>query len=281
MIIAILVVLGLILGSFINAYVWRVHEQDEESGKKKPDKQYLESLSVKRGRSMCPSCRHPLALPDLIPVLSWLALRGKCRYCHKPISVQYPLVELATAGLFTASYIWWPEDLNGGQVAVFCLWLALLVGLVALTVYDLRWYLLPNRIMRPLGALAALLACVEVAVAAHPLTAVLNTALAVLVGGGLFYALFQISDGKWIGGGDVKLGALLGLVLATPGRSVLMIFLASLIGSLISLPLLASHKLKPKSTVPFGPMLIAAAVITMLFGHAILDWYQRTFFPGF
>ncbi len=81
---------------------------------------------------MCPHCKHRLVAIDLVPVLSWLTLGGKCRYCHKSISVQYPLVELATALLFVASYIWWPVPVSGVQIAIFALWLVLLVGLLAL-----------------------------------------------------------------------------------------------------------------------------------------------------
>jgi prepilin signal peptidase PulO-like enzyme (type II secretory pathway) len=150
---------------------------------------------------------------------------------------------------------------------------------MALTVYDLRWKLLPDKLMRPLYPLALILAIVEAARASRPAAAVLNTALAVLVGGGVFYLLYQVSKGKWIGGGDVKLGFLLGLIMATPGRSVLLIFLASLLGTLISLPLLASKRLNRHSTIPFGPFLILAAVVVQLFGQVMLDWYQRTFFP--
>ena len=136
MIIAILAVVGLILGSFVNALVWRMHE----------------GLSVAHGRSMCPHCKHTLAARDLVPVFSWLMLRGKCRYCKKPISPQYPLVELATSGLFVASYIWWPSVFTGSQEAIFVLWLAILVGLVALAVYDIKWFLLPNKLIYPLSA---------------------------------------------------------------------------------------------------------------------------------
>lgn len=226
---------------------------------------------------MCPRCHHELAAKDLIPVVSWLSLRGKCRYCQQPISAQYPVVELATAGLFVASYLWWPQTLAGAHVVTFGLWLALLTGLMALLVYDARWYLLPNRIMYPLGALAAVLACVVAAQAAHPWQAVLNTVLAVGVGGGIFYLLFQVSGGKWIGGGDVKLGWLLGLVAATPARGLLLIFMAAVGGSLISVPLLASGRLKRDSMIPFGPFLIVAAIIVQLFGAGILRWYQHVF----
>lgn len=279
MIYVILLLLGLCLGSFVNAFVWRLHEQELESIKKKPSKKYLKQLSISKGHSMCPHCKHALATKDLLPVLSWLSLKGKCRYCTKPISAQYPLVELAMTGLFITSYIWWPVTFNATQIMLFILWLTLSVGLLALTVYDLHWKLLPNKIIYPLGAVAIISAVVTVISATHPLKALLNEVLAVFIGGGIFYVLFQVSNGKWIGGGDVKLGWLLGLVVGTPARSLLVIFLASFLGSLISIPLLASHRLKRTSTIPFGPFLIVAAIIVQLFGHSILFLYQRTFFP--
>jgi prepilin signal peptidase PulO-like enzyme (type II secretory pathway) len=268
MIVAVLIVLGLCFGSFVNALVWRVHEQAKR-GKK------ARELSILHGRSMCPDCRHELRARDLIPVFSWLFLRGKCRYCSKPISWQYPLVEAGTSGLFLISYLCWPAAFTGPQIALFGLWLAILVGLMALTVYDLRWMLLPNRIIHPVMALATIQAVIRVADAAQPWQALVNELLAVIIGGGIFYLLYQLSNGKWIGGGDVRLGWLLGLTAATPARSVLFIFLGALGGSLISLPLLASHKLKRGSVIPFGPFLILGAIIVQLFGGDILDWYRH------
>lgn len=270
MIIIVLTVVGLCLGSFVNALVWRLHEQ---AGGGKENK----NLSIVKGRSMCPACRHGLAGKDLVPVLSWLALRGKCRYCGKPISAQYPIVELGLAILFVASYLWWPIVFDTAQTAVFGLWLALLTGLIALLVYDARWFLLPNRLIYPLGGLAAVQALIVIATADKPLTVLLNMILAVAVGGGIFYLLFQASKGKWIGGGDVKLGWLLGLVAATPARAILFIFIGALLGSLVSLPLLAAKRLKRTSVIPFGPFLIIGAIVTVLFGADILRWYQQTF----
>lgn len=261
MIVVILAVVGLCLGSFVNALVWRMHE----------------GLSVAHGRSMCPHCKHALGVLDLIPVISWLALRGKCRYCAKSISIQYPLVELIAASSFVASYIWWPVALSGPERAVFALWLVLLTGLIALAVYDLRWFMLPNRLIYPLTAVALAQAIVVISNDSRQAAAFLGLLLAVLIGGGIFYILFQASKGKWIGGGDVKLGALLGLIVATPGKAILFIFFGSLLGSVVSLPLLANKSLKRTSIIPFGPFLIAGAFITVLFGGDILHWYQRAF----
>ena len=232
------------------------------------------------GRSMCPDCKHQLAAKDLVPVLSWVSLSGKCRYCSKPISAQYPIVELATSGLFVLSYLYWPTHIAGAQLAIFVLWLLLLVGFMALTVYDLMWFLLPNRIVYPLGVVAGILALVQIGSNPRPGHALVTTLLGVAVGGGIFYLLFQVSKGKWIGGGDVKLGWLLGLVVASPARSFLFLFLAALAGTFASVPLLLTGKIKRSAVIPFGPFLIAGAIITMLFGESILHWYQHTVLLG-
>ncbi len=279
MIIAILIVTGLCFGSFVNALVWRLREQSKEGHKKLPNKKYLKQLSVSKGRSMCIDCKHELGAKDLLPIVSWLSLKGKCRYCSKPISWQYPVVEAATAILFVVSYQYWPATLTGAHIVSFVTWLALIVGFMALIVYDLRWLLLPNRIVWPLGVLAGFMASIGIATSPHPFRAAFDVVLAVAVGGGIFYMLFQVSSGKWIGGGDVKLGWVLGLVAATPARALLLIFVASILGSLISLPLLAAKRLKPASVIPFGPFLIVAGIVVQLFGHTILYWYQRTFLP--
>lgn len=277
MVIVALVVFGLCLGSFVNALVWRLREQELQAIKKKPDAEYATKLSITRGRSMCPHCKHELAATDLIPVLSWLALRGKCRYCAKPIAAEYPLVELSTAAAFAASYVWWPTEITGIEWVQFVLWLSALVALMALLVYDVHYKLLPDRIMAVVGALGGVYVVIAITQASEPLQQLLATILAVAVGGGIFYGLFQISDGKWIGGGDVKLGWVIGLFVGSPALSFLVIFVASLLGTAASLPLLVSKRLSRASTIPFGPYLIVATVIAMLFGQVILDWYQNTF----
>jgi len=160
-----LIVLGFCFGSFDNALTWRLRELS------KPKKQRVASvaeLSIAKGRSMCPNCQHTLAWYDLVPVVSWLSVAGRCRYCHMPIAVQYPLVELATARLFVLSYHYWPLPIEGSQLAAFVIWLLLLIGLMALLVYDLRWMLLPNKLVYPLTGLAAASALVGIASAVGP-----------------------------------------------------------------------------------------------------------------
>ncbi len=275
MIFAALTLLGLCLGSFVNALVWRLHQQALPASKR-IKKVSSEELSIAKGRSVCTHCGHTLRAQDLIPVLSWLSLHGKCRYCKGSISWQYPAVELTTAALFIFSYVAWPEELKGLEMASFGLWLVCLTGLMALLVYDLRWMLLPNRIIFPLYAVAAAFVLVNVGIeqSAQPLLGALG---GVVVGGGIFYLLFQVSQGSWIGGGDVKLGFLIGAFLLSPLEAAVMLFIASLLGTLLTVPLLASKKLNRKSRIPFGPFLIVGGIITMLYGVDLLDWYTSLF----
>jgi leader peptidase (prepilin peptidase)/N-methyltransferase len=273
MIIVVLLVFGLIFGSFVNALVWRFHEQEELAGKKgKNAQKRLRELSMLHGRSMCSNCGHELAAKDLVPLFSWLWLRGTCRYCHVRIQ-DNPLVEVATALLFAASYIWWPLDFHGANVLLFIIWLVFVVAFVALTVYDIRWFLLPNRIVFPLIVLAV----VQVSIAAisnQDWRVALNAILGSVVLAGLFYLLFQLSNGAWIGGGDVKLAIVLGLLAGTPLKALLLLFLASVIGTIVSIPQLVKGKRGLQAKIPFGPFLIAATGITVLFGQSIIDWYS-------
>lgn len=260
MIVLIVAIVGLALGSFVNALVWR--------------------LRTKRNwvseRSMCPHCKYELAAKDLIPVLSWLSLRGKCRYCKKPISAQYPAVELLTMILFISSYLFWPYELVGlVAVCAFVVWLACLVVLIGLLVYDLKWMLLPNNLVATLTGLSVIYACLLAAtVSWRQLFISLGSGLLFF---GLFWVLFQVSSGKWIGGGDVKLAFPLGVLVGGFAEVFLLIFLASLIGTLYVLPGLASKNIKAKSKLPFGPLLIIATVIVVLFGHSLIQWYMNDF----
>jgi len=274
LIVLMLVVLGLSFGSFVNALTWRLHEQEgllqKKSGRDK--KAMLKKLSILQGRSMCPSCKHELAAKDLIPVASWVFLRGKCRYCGRPISRQYPSVELIVAALFIISYLLWPAGMHGLGLVQFCFWLAFLVGFAALAVYDLKWFLLPDKIVFPLVGLAIVELLVALIFFHTGWQALWASVWGVLIASGIFFVLYQVSDGTWIGGGDVKLGLVLGILVGGPLRSLLLLFVASLLGTLVSLPLLMLGKAGRKTLIPFGPFLIAAAIIIALFGGHFVDW---------
>lgn len=262
-----LFLLGLCLGSFANALIWRLHIQSKAKSKK---------YSISKGRSMCPSCKHDLSAKDLVPVLSWLSLRGKCRYCHKPISGQYPLVELTTGVLFVSSYIFWPTELDtASQTLNFTVWLVSLVGLVALFVFDLRYTLLPNRIVFPLILLSIGTVLIS-SIIENSSQPIIGACLGALVGGGVFHILFELSGGKWIGGGDVKLGYLLGLLLGSAGLSFLMLFTASLLGTIFVLPQIIKGNYHPKTKIPFGPFLIIASILAKFFGQTIIDAYTSS-----
>lgn len=274
MIIVILALFGLCLGSFVNALVWRVHEQEKGQRAKGKD------LSILRGRSICPHCRHTLYTKDLFPLFSWLSLSGHCRYCGRHISWQYPLVEASTAVVFVFSYFYWPYPLHGGQWLIFITWLIVSVGLMALLVYDLLWMLLPNRILYPtlLVALAGRISYL-VFYQQDKLHSLVLLGLSIAVSSGLFWLLFVLSKGRWIGYGDVRLGLITGVVLARPSLSVLMIFLASVLGTIFILPSLASGRTKMASKIPFGPFLIAGTFIALLIGPPLVDWYSQVLIP--
>lgn len=273
MVTALLVVFGLIFGSFVNALVWRLHEQAKLAGKKsKAAVKRRAALSMTKGRSMCPECGHELAAKDLVPVLSWLWLRGKCRYCGARIP-DSPLVELLTGLLFAVSYVSWPHTFHGVGLFEFIVWLAFLVGFVALAVYDLRWFLLPDKIVFPLTGLA-IVQVVTVAAWTHSV----STLWLPLAGGalifGLFWILYQVSRGSWIGGGDVKLAFTLGLLAGTPFRALTVIFFASLVGTLFSVPELVKGREGLTHRIPFGPSLLLATIVVVLYGDRIATWYQ-------
>lgn len=272
MILLILILLGLCFGSFVNALVWRVHTQAKASTSKRQRKE----LSIIHGRSMCVHCKHELTVLDLIPVFSWLWLRGKCRYCKKAISWQYPVVEVATAAVFVVSYLFWPSDLqSAGAWLLFITWLASSVGLTALLVYDLRWMLLPSKILYPafFVALAGRLGYI-VFFAQGKAHSFWLLVFSLVISSGIFWLMFQVSKGGWIGYGDVRLGLITGTLLADPAKSAAMIFIASLLGSIVALPGLITGKKNLSSKLPYGPFLIVATSIMVLFGTSILDWYK-------
>lgn len=272
MIIFILFMAGLMIGSFVNAWTWRLHEQESIKASKNPDKKYLARLSIQKGRSMCTKCKHELAAIDLVPVLSWLYLGGKCRYCHQSIDYDNPSLEIIAPALLIASYIWWPHGFKGLGLYYFSFWLAFLVAFIALATYDKRWYVLPDNIIKPLVILAFVQMLGAILFWHAGLHSIVTAFWGVLVSSGLFYLIFVISKEQWIGGGDVKLGVVLGILLGGPAMSLLMLFIASTLGSLVGVPLLMAGKRNVR--LPFGPFLLVATFIVTLFGSSIINWYK-------
>ncbi len=277
----ILFILGLGLGSFVNALVWRLHEQGIGKRQQATGKRNLNhgDLSILKGRSMCPNCRHQLSALDLVPVISWILLKGHCRHCGKTISKQYPAVELAMGFIFALSYIFWPAAPHfNGQWLLLATWLTASVGLMGLAVYDIRWMILPNKIIYPTLAVAAAGRAVYIGVfQGRPGHAVWLWALSVAIASGIFYILYTFSQGKWIGFGDVRLGLVTGTLLSDPYKSLGMIFVSSLLGTLFVLPHLITNKKTMASKTPYGPFLIAATGIFVVFGDSLITWYKNLF----
>lgn len=281
-----LVLVGACLGSFAGATVWRLRARQLEVDKKNKEpydhKEYqrLKKLNGKKplqDRSQCLECGYELKWYDLIPIVSWLSLRGKCRACKHRIGWFEPLMEVGMVAFFVLSYVLWPGGVQTGlEIAHFSLWLAAGVAMAILFAYDAKWFLLPDVATVALGVIG--LAIVGVSAAeTQDIGGTLLTAIgSVGVLGGLYAVLFAVSQGRWVGFGDVKLGAVLGLVLVDWQLAAIALFMANLIGCLIVIPLLATKKVKRNSHIPFGPMLIAGAIVAWFVGWHVLNWYLAT-----
>ena len=242
--------LGLVVGSFLNALIYRIHSGE----------------SIAAGRSKCPHCQHSLTIKDLVPVLSFVWLRGHCRYCRQAIAWQYPVVEAVTALLF-----WLAFSVNlqlyptNWELVAHCFRdFLVLSALVVVFVYDLKWMLIPDSVVLPV---------VVVTVIINLLLgqSLLQLLLSLAIGFGFFAIQYYFSGGTWIGGGDLRLGLLMGAVLAWPNLLVA-IFLAYIVGATVSVGLLLTKKVNRKTEVPFGVFLAPATVVALLWGSQLLNW---------
>lgn len=247
---------GLLIGSAVNAIVWRLY-----TGK-----------SWTRGRSMCPDCKHVLAAKDLIPVLSWVFLKGRCRYCKEKIHWQYPVVELSTAFLYGLSYVALAPD---GVLAwvFFLVWIIMLTMMLIMAVCDLRWLILPNKIMYPL-LIVALARLILVAITIHGAQQWLGPVEAMAFAGCGFLILASLKNGSMMGVGDVKLAAFMGLLLGI-SKLALAMLLAFNAAAIVSIALIALKIRKRNDLIPFGPFLIGATIIAYLYGGQIIHWYLQ------
>jgi leader peptidase (prepilin peptidase)/N-methyltransferase len=239
---------GLIVGSFLNVVVYRLPRGE----------------SLMRPRSRCPSCGTQLRTVDNIPVVSWLALRGRCHHCGAPVSARYPLVELATGALYVAVVA--TQD----DAARIVLGLLLVTALVPITLIDLDHRIIPNRITGP-AAIAAL-----IAVAALDTDFLLEAVLAAVGGGGFFFVAAVLYP-RGMGMGDVKLAGMLGLYL---GRAVAPAILIALIaGVVLGAAIIARKGAKEgrKTAVPFGPFLALGGMVAFFVGDELVDAYLDTF----
>ena len=242
-------VLGAVFGSFINAAVFRLYK----------------GMSIVHGRSGCTRCSYQLQWYDLIPIGSFIRLRGMCRQCQKPIPLDYVLVELIMAVLFLFATWLWHENTNS------VLWLirdlSAISILVFLFVYDFKYYLIPDSVSLPAIALFFLINVIL----GIPWYNLLG---AMAIGFGFFAWQYVVSKGKWIGGGDLRFGALMGALLGWPVIFV-GLFLAYIIGSIIAIGLLISGKKQLGNKVPFATFLSVATLISLWYGQPLLNRYLQ------
>lgn len=275
--------LGLCFGSFAGATVWRLRARqlvaDRASGEDVDSKELkkllpLTKVSFAKDRSKCLHCGYELRWYDLIPLVSWVSLKGRCRQCRHKIGNFEPIIEISMAAFFVASFLLWPLPLvESVAIAHFILWLIAGVLFGILFAYDAKWFLLPDVVNFSLVAVGVLVSAVVIIQAPDMFGAFLSVLASVGVMGGLYLLIYLVSKGNWVGFGDVKLGLGLGLLLADWQLAVVALFAANLVGSLVVLPGVISGKLRSKSQVPFGPLLIVGAIIGKLFGAAIIEFY--------
>ncbi len=241
--------LGLIVGSFLNVVVLR----------------YGTGLSVVRGRSRCFSCDHVLTVRDLVPLFSYLLSMGRCRYCGSRISLQYPLVELSTAILWTLVIMWYAPLVLNVPTMLSITGLLIFVSLcVAIAVYDLRHKLIPD-VFSYTAAGAAL-----VYVVGYMDPMILFWHLVAATGAFLFfYVLWRVSSGTWMGLGDGKLAISTGLLLGPSGALAALLF-AFWSGAIISLVIIIVRRLAGapstvtmKSEIPFAPFIIVGTLVCL------------------
>lgn len=256
-------VFGLIVGSFLNCVIYRLEEE----------KSFL------KGRSFCPACKKELAWFDLIPVLSFAFLRGRCRYCRARVSWQYPLVELTVGIIFFSLYRWLFSFVDFSLINFFNLFYYWTVSafLVVIFVYDLKHYVVPNitiysaivisLLWRLIGWLAFDLST------GLEFLKVIGIALIPVI---FFLLIVLLSRGKWMGEGDISIVFLMGLILGWPGILVALA-VAFYGGAIIGLGLIALGRKKFKSAVPFAPFLIIGTFLALFWQAQLIDWYQALF----
>ena len=249
---AIVAFLGLAIGSFLNVVIHRL-----------PRNQSLVSPG-----SRCPSCGYALGAADNVPVLSYLFLGGRCRKCRTSISIRYPIVELLTGALFVICYFVF------GWTALLAVRLLFLSAMIALFAIDLEHYLLPDAITLP-GIVVGLIA------SAFLPPGFMSALLGTLLGGGVLWAVgeayYRYSGQEGMGGGDVKMLAMIGAFLGWQQVIVTLVF-SSIAGSIIGLLVIAFKRGGLKHALPYGTFLALAAVFASLWGEQLVTWYTGLYY---
>jgi leader peptidase (prepilin peptidase) / N-methyltransferase len=274
--IAIAAVLGLVVGSFLNVVILRLPKRLEAQWQREAqDVLGMEAEEsplppgVVREPSHCPHCKHPLAASDNIPLFSWLFLRGRCRYCKAPISIQYPLIELLT-GALSAIVVWKFGPSLASVAGLFFTWV-----LVTASGIDFRTQLLPDQLTLPLLWVGLLLSLFHLFV--EPKAAILGAAIGYMSLWSVYW-LFKLLTGKeGMGFGDFKLLGALGAWMG-PASLLPVILLSSLVGALIGGALIAMRKHGREVPMPFGPFIAMAGWIWFVAGDYL--WRAYMSFSG-
>jgi prepilin signal peptidase PulO-like enzyme (type II secretory pathway) len=257
-------ILGAVVGSFLNVVILRLKTKEP----------------ILKDRSHCPFCKEKLAWQELIPILSFFLQKGRCKQCNKKISIQYPLVEFFTGLIFLLIFNFqfsiFNQLLNLQFLISTIFWLLISCFLLIIFVYDLKYYLVPDKIIYPAIIVAGIWRLISNIFIQDTKYEIPNTIYAALIGGGFFLIIVLISRGKWMGIGDIKIGVLMGLLLGLP-QVFTALFLAFLSGAVVSIILLTLKRKTLKSEIPFGPFLTTATFITLLWGDVLMRWYLNLF----
>lgn len=243
---------GLSVGSFLNVVILRFETIE----------------SIIKTRSHCPHCKKQLPWYDLVPFFSYLILAGRCRWCKKNISLQYPVVEAVTAAIFVLIYLQY-------SISWESFFLVLISSLlIVVAVYDWLHMEIPDILIYSGAVFASALIIYNLwqIQSLADLNYWLSYVYALLIGAGFFGFLVLVSRQKWMGWGDVMLAGLMGLILGYPNILVAL-FLAFLLGSLVSLILIITKQKTIKDAVPFGPFLVIATFIALFWGNEIMNYY--------
>ena len=246
-------VFGACIGSFLNVIICRVPEKK----------------SILRDRSHCPQCKEFIKWYDLLPILSFFILRGRCRKCKKKISWQYPLVEFFTAISFV--FVAWHFNFVFDN-PFFYRDLIFVAALIVVFVTDWRFSLILDAVVWPMLVFSFIFNIFFLSNSEDVLFNVMMIGGAALLAGGFFLLQYLVSRGKWIGFGDIKLGLLMGAMLGWPNILVALYF-AYVLGAIVMLILMVFKKKKMKEQVAFGTFLSIGTIIALFYGEQIINWY--------
>ncbi len=240
-----------------------------------------------KSRSKCDSCHRKLQPIDLIPLFSWLFLRGRCRRCHSSVSWVYPATELLMAGLMLISWRFFPfkivleNNWDFRALTLFMIWIFGLVLMLILSLIDIKKMLLPYKFLIPLIG-TALVYRAFVWIFGLSLNGCQDLLAAILLGFGVFATLWYFSKGKWIGDSDVLLGLAIALFLGNIFRVWMVLLLASTLGLVVGLIVAKKNKKSIKGTrIPFGPFLMVGLIIALLFSEPIIHYFEILIFSQF